>query len=281
VKVLRIWLEHHGFDPAGLRRLCDHDEAAGYALTISANEGRSTWELLREAVSATGYWPVILIDHGEGFPLRSPTANDADPQGQRTFAEILAAASDLNFEDWVHEQHLRRITSLKEDADGGAEEDISWVARELLSQRGELRSLPRTVWPGDAPLSLEEIDYRLTGFAELPSYRLSLALFPVRESWQVPALLRWRAHLWPHDPALHAAALRSWQERYQAELVSLGPQTMHLRVGKPPTTRRAALRLAKEHFHYCEDVISNRFDSVDEMAARLIRGGVWYFVWED
>jgi hypothetical protein len=56
---------------------------------------------------------------------------------------------------------------------------------------------------------------------------------------------------------------------------------MHLRVGKPPTTRRAALRLAKEHFYYCVDLILRRVNSLDELAAWLIRGRVWYFVWDD
>jgi hypothetical protein len=203
-----------------------------------------------------------------------------DQQGERTFADILTAASAIDFEGWVREQHVRRIASLKEDA-GGTDEDFSWVARELLTQRGELRSLRRAPWPGGDPLPLEEVDYRLAGFEELPGCRLIVALFPVPEGWQVPAFLRWRAQLWPHDPALHAAALRSWQERYQAELITLGRRTMHLRVGKPPTTRRAALHLAKEHFFYCEDVIPNRVDSLDEMAAWLISGRVWYFVWDD
>jgi hypothetical protein len=273
-------LEHHGFDPGGLRHLCGHGATAAFALAISAEKARPTWEHLHNGVAATGYWPVILIDHGEGFPL--PSAATGPDQGEeRTFADIVTAASVIDFEGWVREQHVRRIASLKEDADDGTVEDFSWVARELLKQRGELRSLRRAAWPGDGPLPLEEIDYRLAGFAELPGCRLIAALFPVPEGWQVPAFVRWRAELWPHDPALHAATLRSWQERYQAELVTLGLQTMHLRVGKPPTTRRAALRLAKEHFYYCEDVIPNRVDSLDEMAARLIRGQVWYFVWDD
>jgi hypothetical protein len=282
MKALRDWLQHHGFDPAGLRPLCGHDKAAAFALAVSAEQARPIWEQLREVVAATGYWPVILNDRGEGFPLPAAAATDPDQRGGRTFAELLAAASTIDFEGWVREQHDRRIASLKEDVDlNGEEDDLSEYPRQLLAQRGELRGLPRAAWPGDDPVPLEEIDDRLATFAERPDCRLTAALFPVPEGWQVPAFLRWRAQWWPHDLALHAAALRSWQERYQAELVTLGTQTMHLRVGKPPTTRRAALQLAREHFYYCQDVIPNRVDSLDEVAAWLIRGRVWYFVWDD
>jgi hypothetical protein len=276
------WLHQYGIDPARLRHLCGQDPAAAFALAVSAEEARPTWERLREAVAQTGYWPVILIDRGDGFPLPPDSATDPGQPGERTFEEILAAANTIDFEGWVREQHERRIASLTEDVDLYPDNDeLSGYPRQLLAQRGELRGLPRAAWPGDDPTPLEEIDDRLASFTERPGRRLAAALFPVPEGWQVPAFLRWGAQRWPHDPALHAAALRSWQERYGAELVTLGGHTMHLRVGRPPATRRAALRLAREHFFYCDDLILNRVSSLDELAAWLIRARVWYFVWDD
>src|SRR5262249_33772497 len=162
-----------------------------------------TWERLRELVSETGYWPVILMDPGEGFPLPSSTATDPDKPGERTFEEILAAANAIDFEGWVREQHERRIASLTEDVQlYPGHDELSGYPRQLLAQRGELRGLPRAAWPGDDPAPLEEIDGYLARFAELPGCRLTAALFPVAEGWQVPAFLRWTAQSWPHDPAL-------------------------------------------------------------------------------
>src|SRR5262249_722477 len=117
MNALRGRLRQNGFDPAGLRHLCGDDKAAAFALAVSAEEARPTWERLRGLGSETGYWPVILIDEGEGFALPSCTATDPDQPGERTFEETLAAANTIDFERWVREQHERRIASLTEDVD--------------------------------------------------------------------------------------------------------------------------------------------------------------------
>jgi hypothetical protein len=98
MNALRGQLQQHGFDPARLQHLGGHDQAAAFALDVSAAEACPTWERLRELVPETGYWPLILIDEGEEFLLPPSAATDPDQPGERTFEEILAAANTIDFE---------------------------------------------------------------------------------------------------------------------------------------------------------------------------------------
>jgi Domain of unknown function (DUF4253) len=71
----------------------------------------------------------------------------------------------------------------------------------------------------------------------------------------IPAYLRWGG--WNDCPApeYHVAAMRSWRDRYEAELVGMSSDTINLRVSRRPKTRDKALALAREHYVYCSDII--------------------------
>ncbi len=67
-----------------------------------------------------------------------------------------------------------------------------------------------------------------------------------------------------------AAVLRSWEERFGAVPVELGPDTIMLSVGSPPTTTEQALRLAVEHEAIAPTADVNRAGGLAELARILL-----------
>ena len=102
----------------------------------------------------------------------------------------------------------------------------------------------------------------------------------------VPAVLAWGGiGNYPHQDLVGlSAVLRSWEERFGAVLVLLGPATLVLSVADPPRTRGTAERVAAEHFAFCPD----QHDPQDGVTvhtprtyARMIRGArSWRFWWD-
>src|SRR5262245_28590247 len=109
MKALEGRLRKHGFDPAGFRPLCGHDGTAVFAMDVQAEDARPTWERLRALTPQAGYWPVILIDRGGGFPLCPSAATEPGQPGDRSFEETLSAANAIDFERWVRDEHEQRI----------------------------------------------------------------------------------------------------------------------------------------------------------------------------
>jgi hypothetical protein len=74
--------------------------------------------------------------------------------------------------------------------------------------------------------------------------------------------------------------MKHWLERYQAEVVGMTHDVIEMRVGRPPTTRDDARELARQQYYYCTDIVSQGVETVDALAACLLRGRVWYFWWD-
>jgi hypothetical protein len=106
-----------------------------------------------------------------------------------------------------------------------------------------------------------------------------MLLVPAASSPEVAAHLHWGC--WNDNPCPdeHVAILRHWQATYDAELVSLGEQ-MELRVGAPPTEWDDALRLAREMYVYCYDIVDQGVGSIEALAHLLRNGRSWFFWWD-
>ena len=109
-------------------------------------------------------------------------------------------------------------------------------------------------WPAspNPPMGLSVVRDILTG---KPLPKVHIALAPTDDWTTIPAYLRWGG--WNDCPApeFHVAAMRTWRDRYGAELVGLNADTINLRVATKPATRKEALALARDHYIYCTDVI--------------------------
>jgi len=79
---------------------------------------------------------------------------------------------------------------------------------------------------------------------------------------------------------VHVAACKYWYEKYGAELAFIAFDTLEFFVGNPPTDEKTAIALATEHFLYCQDRITQGFDTVAALAGALMDSTVWYFWWD-
>lgn len=99
----------------------------------------------------------------------------------------------------------------------------------------------------------------------------------------VPAVLGWVPPVGAREIGSEAqdiirlvAVLRSWEDRFGAILLQLGPTgVLRVLAERPPATIEAATALAAEHCAFCDAP-----DSVQEIAAALIATPIWAFWWD-
>jgi len=107
-----------------------------------------------------------------------------------------------------------------------------------------------------------------------------IVIIPVDHVIDVPAHLFWGGWNDNHESPAHIAVLRDWRERYGAELVVLGPDTIELKVARRPQTEDEALALARAQLAYCPDIVLQGVGSIDALAATLMQSDWWYFWWD-
>lgn len=114
-----------------------------------------------------------------------------------------------------------------------------------------------------------------------------LYLVRVDAGYEVPALISapsWSG--WPgaddESPhvALHDVAfLRSWQDRFGAELQSLSWNRLELVVDRPPREMADIARVAIEQYAYCYDLVQIVGEPA-QLARKQVPGQRWYFWWD-
>jgi hypothetical protein len=114
-----------------------------------------------------------------------------------------------------------------------------------------------------------------------PSENVHIALIPTDDWTTIPAHLRWGWWNACPAPEYHVAALRAWRDRFGAELVALGSDTVDVRLSRPPQSREEALDLARDHFIYCsEEAPWDRVETLSQAAAYLLGKKWWNFWWD-
>jgi hypothetical protein len=110
--------------------------------------------------------------------------------------------------------------------------------------------------------------------------KVHIALIPTDDWTEIPAYLRYGN--WNECPApeYQVAALRSWRDRFGAELVGMAFDTINMRVSRRPGTREEALALAQEQYVYCSDIIDQGTQTYSRLAASLMSSNWWFFWWD-
>jgi hypothetical protein len=239
-------------------QLMPDDPSAGLRIAVEGMRAVEVWEHLREAVEESAHWPVLL---GGDDELRFLGEIPADEPHEAT----LALASALDGRSWPA---------------GRAEETRAWLVSHGHEPGDEEEDLPpRGDWPPDIqPCHSFSAPFGRTVNVPLP--RVHIGLVPTRHGHEVPAFLRFGGWNACPNPEQHVAVLRSWSERYGAELVSLTHDVIELAVSRPPIDREVALALAMEQYQYCNDIVDQGVGTLEALASGLLGSTVWYFWWD-
>lgn len=231
----------------------------GYRIeAVPGARALARWEELR--ASGEGY-PVIIGDAEVLNTVLEAVVDYDSPQ----IATTLVKAESLAWPQALMDLKLRTREALAEDYASGEIEDIPPPETGRWPARPEAARAPTT------PVN------PLDGTPYDPCYIL---VVPARYGWEVPAYTAWGAWNECPPPELHIAALRSWHERYGAELVGMSGDVLDVRVTRRPATREEALALASEHFEYCPDIVWQGSETLAPLAATYTVSDWWFFWWD-
>ncbi|MCF4167286.1 DUF4253 domain-containing protein [Zavarzinia compransoris] len=206
-----------------------------------------------------------LASAGRGYPLLLGPKDGA----QRVLEDAESPwVPDMPTTEQILEtaKHLTYPASLMDERRGAIDEEVFSEA-----------PLPDGSWPTE-PYIMRTWAYGYSWAQEEPE--VFIAILPLKDGAEAPALLRWGGWNDCPVPAQHVAALRSWFDRFGAILLSLGSDTLDVFVSRPPTDRVAALALARELYIYCPDLVDQGFQSLGELAASLMESQFWNFWWD-
>jgi len=199
-----------------------------------------------------------LAAQGRGYPVLVGTQEDLDlllenyEFGKDSTEDLLLAADRLDALEWLGE---------RAGTDPEYYEEIHGA------------------WPEES-----EPSNQFTGHADIrtgkPYEEVCIVLVPAEHSWQAPCLLKYGG--WNECPFApeHAALFKFWEEQYGAKVVTISGDTIEMSVERPPTTKEAALALARQQYIYCADIVQQGTDTIEALAATLLDGHVWFFWWD-
>jgi hypothetical protein len=263
-----------GVDVSTLEMFFQADMEEIHRLTVPVEQAIETWEKLRDLVSQTGCWPVLLGDDGDLVRLYEHLKHVRYPRAIR----ILEEAAAIDALEWFENRRLDEIDAMEQGAD--EQEDLqSWmVSVERLSVEGRFRGFPEGPWPASGqPTKSYQIPLDCAG-GPLP--RVHVGLVSTARGWEAPAFLRYGA--WGECPsaAEHLAVGRFWGAEYGAEVVGMAGKAVEMKVAHPPKDRDDALELAAQQYLYCKGAVHPGTGTLQQLAATLIGGTVWYFWWD-
>ncbi len=202
---------------------------------------------LRRQAAQRGETLIVLGDDDDVRTLKQVYES-----AEATKEEILTAASQLNVDEWLAKQ---------------VEADPEWYECE----------------PGEWPMRDERnrsMTAHLIPGTNRPKPNVYLATLPTARSWETPAYLRFGHWNDCPQPHVHVAMAKRWNERFGAELIAATGDIVEFEVVRPLMDREAAMRLAREQFVYCADIVQQGTETLECLAASLLRGKCWFFWWD-
>jgi Domain of unknown function (DUF4253) len=271
-------IQRAGVDSPSLVRAYKIGRHQVYRMTVPGTEAVATWKRLRKLVPKMGHWPLLLgtDEDLDDLAYSLERAKGQTPTRVLRKAEKIDAVAEFTRWQQVVERNCREAA--KEWEESGAP-DVQQEYEHVLAQAPPFQGLPRGDWPEDAePAMVFRIPFDVLTKKPLPAVHVGLV--PTTQGWTTPAFLTfggWKDCPRPHD---HLAVLRYWGERYGAEVVGITHDIVEMLVARPPRSRRRALELAREQYLYCSDIVDQGTRTIDNLAAILLGGKVWYFWWD-
>jgi hypothetical protein len=270
-------------NPASLSVLFEATGTKIYTLRVPGARAANTWKRLRQLVSFTGHWPVLLGGE-QGLRLVKEQLRKGADSFEATTAKLLEEAAQLPLDPgaWARQRRATMLEWMKKN--NGPAAVIATLEATLVTPREVRQQPPEEPWAdGVRPNNDFVIPYDPYDPRKLLA-EVTVGLVPTQTSWHVPVLLRFGGFNACPFPAEHAALLRYWEGRYGAEVVGMTHDTIELSVARPPKERPEALELAGLHLSYCGDLDQalhgTRGPLRPTLAARLLGAKVWYFWWD-
>ncbi|MFT4076594.1 MAG: DUF4253 domain-containing protein [Asticcacaulis sp.] len=153
---------------------------------------------------------------------------------------------------------------------------IAWQATNGYGGLGD----PVGEWPAQVDSGNLGLSVAIDILTDKPLATAYIIMVPTTHSWEVPAYLRWGNWNACPPPEYHVALLRSWHERFGAEIAGLSGDVLNLQIIRPLREKDEALAVAREQYVYCADLVEQGVGSLSALAATLIGQDWWYFWWD-
>jgi len=155
---------------------------------------------------------------------------------------------------------------------------VSWFDRQLQDEVHALDEVEGD-WP-DGPADTIALTTHQDILTSQPKKEVLIGLFKGSDPWEIFATLKWGGWNDCPFPAEHCAIQRRWASLYGAQVVSITGDVVQCFVAQPPEDRQASLRLAREQFAYCYDLVAQGTQTISALAKALLHGNTWYFWWD-
>ncbi len=252
----------------------------GFPYEIFEVKGSDLAEVWKKLHSKSGATPVVLGQIINFKRIADNVASLGEGNARRTKIKMtVTAAGYLKHPQSVfklqenliydaREKYAKKIAHL-EKADNKSFLDI------FKQSMHESDTAEIGTWPKKMP---PERKFDFGHFVD-PASSAYVALIPTKDQSEIPAYLGFGG--WGSCPAdeYHISALRSWKERYGAELISLGSDSLQLKINKRPGSKKEALELAREHYAYCKHIVDPGNATLSDLAASLMQSDEWFFWW--
>ena len=229
-------------------------EPVAWVTTQPVPDAGLAWSALSDAQQQTGLVPVLLTDSekDEGYFFDGPA--DLAPLDHLDATEVLAGL-------WER----RMPSDEEEDSD------------QLAAIRGPFSGqFPGLASGEDTKLSMARLYQALRSLDAAP-----IGLVPAARPADVLPTVGWSGSDQFQTPLQIAAILRSWEARFGARLLSVGPGAqIRLLVERPPRTTEAAQAIAAEHFAFCDECAGQGLRDIPRITASLVDAPTWAFWWD-
>jgi hypothetical protein len=272
--------------------ILDSGEVA-YALPISGDEIEAAWRAARSKVDVTGRWPVATALWGYGggsfkaqvleadlfsrfFFMEAPDAGDVSPRA------LCALSKSIDLSAFVAAMSARR------NEYDYLTEAIPYELDDTTSRCGSAPSpadLERLKVSTDHDLERALLDFELANGASInPEHSRqnwfepdspALLLLPTRDGSEALAYLNWFGTS-DFGSENYIALLRSWQDRFGAELVSHYGTMLQFLVSRPPSDLKESWPLACEHDLAGGSTLAPPGIKVRDYARALIAWDRWF-----
>ena len=251
-------------------------------IQVRGSSALQEWEQLKAETRGT---PIVIGDDKALDFIVRPFHPDYTKSGDApNIAEILDKANRLTHPESLTAYRQAEIEESKRWCEANPQLcETGSVLAELLGGADSNAVLagepPIGHWPirSPGPVALTVIQDWRTGQAFDSVY---IVLVPTEDSTTIPAYLRWGGWNANPLPEYHVAALRSWRDRFSAELIGLSGDVMNIRVATRPQSRDEALALAREQYAYCNDIVDQGMGTLSYLAAALKAHNWWFFWWD-